>query len=276
MRARIDKRRFGPWAVITGASSGIGKEFARQIAASGVHVALVGRRELLLRTVGAECTQASGVQHRIIPLDLSEPDFLPVLADATRDLDVGLVVSNAGTGNPGEFLKLDRQLLQATLRLSTMAHLDITHHFGAKLAERRRGGLILVGAMGAENGIPCMANDGAAKAYVHSLGEALHYEFKPLGVYVTVLAAGFTNTAVLEKFGLDPKTMPMKPMSVEQCVSEALSGLLKNRSRIVPGRLNRIMNAFVPASFARKMEADMLGKGLASKSAPANARAEAD
>jgi uncharacterized protein len=221
MRPRINKRRFGPWAVITGASSGIGKEFARQIAASGVHVALVGRREPLLRTVGAECTQASGVQHRIIPLDLSEPDFLPVLADATRDLDVGLVVSNAGTGNPGEFLKLDRQLLQATLRLHTMAHLDIAHHFGAKLAERRRGGLILVGAMGAENGVPCMANDGAGKAYVHSLGEALHYEFKPLGVYVTVLAAGVTNTAVLEKFGLDPKTMQMKPMSVEQCVSEA-------------------------------------------------------
>src|SRR6202158_2299056 len=172
MRATLDKNRFGPWALVTGASSGIGKEFAQQIAASGIHVALVGRREPLLRTVGAECTQASGVQHRIIPLDLSEPDFLPVLADATRDLDVGLVVSNAGTGNPGKFLKLDRQLLQVTLRLNTMAHLDITHHFGAKLAERRRGGLILVGAMGAENGIPFIANDGGAKAYVHSLGEA--------------------------------------------------------------------------------------------------------
>jgi short-subunit dehydrogenase len=275
MRVALDGKRFGPWALVTGASSGIGKEFARQIAASGIHVALVGRREALLRTVGAECTQASGVQHRIIPLDLSEPDFLPVLADATRDLDIGLVVSNAGTGSPGKFLKLDRQLLQETLRLSTMAHLDIAHHFGQKLTERRRGGIILAGAMGAENGVPCMANDGAAKAYVHSLGEALHYEFKPQGVYVTVLAAGFTNTAVLEKFGLDPKTMPMKPMSVEQCVSEALSGLLKNRSRIVPGRLNRIMNALVPASLARKMEADLLGKGLASKSAPANARAEA-
>jgi uncharacterized protein len=80
---------------------------------------------------------------------------------------------------------------------------------------------------------------------------------------------------VLEKFGLDPKTMPMKPMSVEQCVSEGLSGLLKNRSRIVPGRLNRIMNALVPASLARKIEADILGKGLARKPAPANARAEA-
>jgi len=274
MRATLDKKRFGPWALVTGASSGIGKEFARQIAASGIHVALVGRREPLLRTVGAECTRASGVQHRIIRLDLSEPDFLPVLADATRDLDIGLVVSNAGTGNPGEFLKHDRQLLHETLRLNTIAHLDITHHFGQKLGERRRGGIILVGALGAENGIPCMANDGGAKAYVHSLGEALHYEFKPLGVYVTVLAAGVTNTAVIDKFGLNPKTMPMKPMSVEQCVSEGLSGLLKNRSRVVPGRLNRIMNALVPASLARKLLADLLGKGLVSKAASANARAE--
>ena len=275
MRATLDKKRFGPWALVTGASSGIGEEFARQIAASGIHIALVGRRESLLRTVGADCTRASGVQHRIIPLDLSEPDFLSVLADATRDLDIGLVVSNAGTGNPGEFLKHDRQLLQATLRLNTVAHLDITHHFGQKLGERRRGGIILVGALGAENGIPCMANDGGAKAYVHSLGEALHYEFKSLGVYVTVLAAGVTNTAVIDKFGLNPKTMPMKPMSVEQCVSEGLSGLRKNRSRVVPGRLNRIMNALVPASLTRKLLADLLGKGLVSKAASANARAEA-
>ena len=275
LKAALDKGQFGPWALVTGASSGIGKEFARQIAASGIHVALVGRREPLLRTVGAECTRTFGVQHRIIPLDLSQPDFLPVLADATRDLDIGLVVSNAGTGNPGEFLKLDRQLLQATLRLNTMAHLDITHHFGQKLGERRRGGIILVGALGAESGIPCMANDGGAKAYVHSLGEALHYEFKPLGVYVTVLAAGVTNTAVIDKFGLNPKTMPMKPMTVEQCVSEGLSGLRKNRSRVVPGRLNRIMNAIVPASLARKLLADLLRKGLASKTASANASAEA-
>ena len=275
MRAALDKKRFGPWALVTGASSGIGKEFARQIAASGINIVLVARREDLLKEVGVEFSKRYGVEHRVVVLDVSREDFIRQLASATDDLDIGLVVSNAGTGNPGEFLKLDRQLLEETLRLNTMSHLDIAHYFGGKLAERRRGGLILVGAMGAENGIPCMANDGGAKAYVHSLGEALHYEFKPLGVYVTVLAAGFTNTAVLEKFGLDPKTMPMKPMSVEQCVSEGLSGLLKNRSRIVPGRLNRIMNALVPASLARKMEADLLGKGLASKSTPANARAEA-
>jgi uncharacterized protein len=267
MRVALDKKRFGPWALVTGASSGIGKEFARQIAASGINLVLVARREDLLKEVGVEFSKRYGVEHRVVVLDVSREDFIGQLASATDNLDIGLVVSNAGTGNSGEFLKLDRQLLQATLRLNTMAHLDITHHFGAKLAERRRGGIILVGAMGAENGVPFMANDGGAKAYVHSLGEALQYEFKPLGVYVTVLAAGFTNTAVLEKFGLDPKSLPMKPMSVEQCVSEGLSGLLKNRSRIVPGRLNRIMNALVPASLARKIEADILGKGLASKSA---------
>src|SRR5712675_1713883 len=105
MRATLDEKRFGPWALVTGASSGIGKEFARQIAASGIHVALVGRRETLLRTVGAECTRASGVQYCIIPLDLSELDFFPVLADATRDLDIGLVVSNAGTGKPRRVLE---------------------------------------------------------------------------------------------------------------------------------------------------------------------------
>ena len=74
---------------------------------------------------------------------------------------------------------------------------------------------------------------------------------------------------MLEKFGLDPKTMPLKPMSVQQCVSESLSGLLKNRSMIIPGRLNRIMNALVPASLARKIEADLIDKGLAIKSASA-------
>jgi hypothetical protein len=93
----------------------------------------------------------------------------------------------------------------------------------------------------------------------------LHYEFKPRGVYVTVVAPPLTNTPVLAKLGFDPRTMPMKPMSVEQCVSEGLSALRENRSRVVPGRMNRIMNALVPASVKRTFTAKMLGKSLANK-----------
>jgi short-subunit dehydrogenase len=146
MRLALDKKRFGPWALVTGASSGIGKEFARQIAASGINVVLVARRESLLDEVGQGLAKGFNVQYRNVVADLSQEGFLDKLAEVTNDLDIGHVVSNAGTGNPGEFLKLDRQLHQTTLRISTMAHLDITHHFGAKLAKRGRGGLMLAGA----------------------------------------------------------------------------------------------------------------------------------
>jgi NAD(P)-dependent dehydrogenase (short-subunit alcohol dehydrogenase family) len=112
MIATLDRKRFGPWALVTGASSGIGKEFARQIAASGINIVLVARREDLLKEVGFEFSMRHSVEHRVVVLDVSREDFIGQLASATDDLDIGLVVSNAGTGNPGQFLKLDRQLLQ--------------------------------------------------------------------------------------------------------------------------------------------------------------------
>ena len=141
MTVALDKKRFGPWALVTGASSGIGKEFAQQIAASGINIVLVARREDLLKEVGVEFSKRYGVEHRVVVLDVSREDFIGQLASATDDLDIGLVVSNAGTGNPGEFLKLDRQLLQATLRLNTMSHLDIAHYFGAEARRAEAGRL---------------------------------------------------------------------------------------------------------------------------------------
>ena len=130
MKVNIGKERFGPWALITGASSGIGREFARQIAAAGINVVLVARRETTLIEVGRSIAKDFNVQYRVIVMDLSQEGFIPKLAEHTKDLDIGLVVSNAGTGNPGEFLELDRQRLEETLRLNTMAHLDIAHHSG--------------------------------------------------------------------------------------------------------------------------------------------------
>jgi uncharacterized protein len=267
MESHVDKQRFGPWALVTGASSGIGREFARQLAASGLNVVLVARRETLLDELGRGIAKNFNVQYRTVVADLSQAGFIGRLAEATSDIDIGLVVSNAGAGNPGEFLKIDREELEKHLLLNTLSHLDIAHYFGQKLAARGRGGLLFVGAMGAGKGVPYMANDGAAKAYLQSLAEGLHVELKPQGVHVTVLPPGPTDTPVIAKLGLTPETMPMRPMRVEQCVSEGLKALRENRSMIIPGRMNRVMNAIVPASLVRTMTAKMLNRTIANRSA---------
>lgn len=250
MLANLDRAQFGPWVVITGASSGIGREFARQIAASGINVVLVARREVMLREAGADFSKVYGVEHRIVVADLAEEGFLSRLALATDDLDIGLVVSNAGTANPGEFLRLDRDELVRLLKLNSLAHMEIAHHFGRGLVQRRRGGIVLCGAMGAIQGVPYMANESGAKSNVQSFGEALHVELSPFGVNVSVLIIGPTQTAIIEKIGFDPATMPMKPMPAEQCVLEGLQALKQNRATHLNGRMNRIMNWFPHSSRA--------------------------
>ena len=140
---RIDKQKFGPWAIVTGASSGIGKEFAQQLAASGLHVVLVARRISTLKELGSRLATEFGVQYRAVAVDLTEEHFLSKLEEATHDLDIGLVVSNAGTWMLGDFVIMDSRALQQSLRLNVKAHLDVAHHFGQYLARRRRGGLLL-------------------------------------------------------------------------------------------------------------------------------------
>jgi uncharacterized protein len=265
MLAKLEKARFGPSAQITGASSGIGREFARQIAASGINVVLVARREALLQEAGAEFSRVYGVEHRIVVADLSEEGFISRIASATGDLDIGLVISNAGTANPGEFLKLDRYELVRLLKLNSLAHMEIAHHLGPALVQRRRGGIVLSGAMGATQGVPYMANESGAKSYVQSFGEALHVELLPLGVSVSVLIIGPTQTAIIDKIGFDPASMPMKPMPAEQCVFEGLEALKRNRSTHLSGRMNRIMNAVIPARLSRGLMRAIMAKALAAR-----------
>jgi NAD(P)-dependent dehydrogenase (short-subunit alcohol dehydrogenase family) len=233
----IDPVRFGPWALVTGASSGIGREFVRQLAAHGLNVALASRRLADLEAVGHEIAEQWGVEHRSIEVDLTKADFLLTIDNATSDLDIGLVISNAGDFARGEFLTIEREHLHAMVRVNVLANLDISHHFGQRLVARKRGGLVLVGAaLAASDGVPFMANPAATKAYVHSLGRALHIELAEQGVTVTVLMPGTTATPALEKLGIDVDKLPTKPMGVEQCVSETLVALNANRATIVPGR----------------------------------------
>lgn len=145
----INKNTFGPWALVTGASSGIGKEFARQLAASGLNLVLVARRLPLLEEVGRTLADEYGIDYRAVGLDLSQEDFLERLEIVTHDLEIGLVVSNAGAAHPGAFLSSDPDGLHQTIRLSVLAHLDLVHHFGGKMVTRKRGGIVLLSGMGA-------------------------------------------------------------------------------------------------------------------------------
>lgn len=260
MKKIIDKVRFGPWAVITGASSGIGKEFAQQLAADGLNLVLVARRLALLNEIGNALAKEFGIQYLAIEADLANENSIEIITKATDGLDIGLLISNAGTGRPGKFLSFEENDLKYILQLNAISHLMLTHYFARRLAKRGKGGVLLTGAMGATDGVPYMANEAGTKGYIQSLGKSLHTEFKEFGLHITVLVTSPTETPVLGKLGFNKDKIPMKPVSASQCVKEALLALRSNRITILPGLKYRIMNALVPGSLARKMTGKIMKK----------------
>jgi short-subunit dehydrogenase len=235
----LDKRRFGPWALVTGASSGIGREFARQLAANGINPILAARRLSILNELGHDLTTRYGVQHRSLPVDLAEPDFLTHIVDATTDLDIGLVVSNAGDMLLGRFLTNTHDALLQELRVNAETHLSLTRHFGQRLATRGRGGILLVSSLAGLQPVPYIANYAATKSYVVTLGEAVHHELAASGVSVTVLVPGATDTPMLTRFGADQTPMRRLIMPVDACVSDGLGALVANRPKRISGAMNR-------------------------------------
>ncbi len=242
----LDKQQFGPWAMVTGASSGIGRAVAAQLAASGINLVLAARRLSILDDVGRDLARSHGIRYRSVRVDLANPDFLNTLIDATNDLDLGLVVSNAGDMNLGEFLAIPHDALLAELRVNTEAHLSLTHHFGQSLARQGRGGILLVSSIAGIQGVPYIANYAATKSYVLTLGEAVHRELSPRGVHVTVLVPGATATAMTTRFGADKTPMGRLMMSADACAAQGLAALAANQAVRISGRANRATVALTP------------------------------
>ncbi|TCB95438.1 SDR family NAD(P)-dependent oxidoreductase [Micromonospora zingiberis] len=259
--ARISADRFGPWAVVTGASSGIGREFARQLAANGLNVVIAARRATALTDLGAEIAQQYGVQHLAVTVDLSESTGPDHLAEATSDLDVGLLVSNAGDLTPGEFLRRELRHSIESLQLNAHSHLVLAHLFGNRLADRGKGGVVLVGAAGAEHGIPWLAAHAAAKAYTNTLGRGLHTEFATHGINLTVLAPGPTHTELQSRRSLPDSV----GMAASDCVSQALKALESGRGMVIPGMLARVMNR-LPAGLNRRLAGQTMATAAAQAS----------
>ena len=187
--------QYGPWALITGASEGTGAEFARQLAARGLNLILVARREGPLADLAAEIGAAHGVACVTAPVDLTRPDAVRQIAEVAGDREVGLVIANAGADTNGaRFLDTDLAHWNALVTMNVSTAMGLAHHFGAAMRERRRGGLILVNSGACYGGLAGISVYSAAKGFVLNLAEALWAEWRHHGVDVLTLVMGRTDT----------------------------------------------------------------------------------
>lgn len=259
-------KRYGPWAIVTGASQGIGEGFARELASRGYHLVLVSRRAEKLADLARSLHHEHGIETRVVGADLSVPGAAESILDAVADLDVGLVISNAGAARMGGFLQNRVEDLAADLHLNALSHMELAHAFGSLLRSRgRSGGLLLVSSTAALQPVALGANYSGAKAFVYNLGESLHREFAEIDVDVTVLLPGPTNTKGLnERTDVAMGKLPMPAMSVQTLVREGLSALHRRKSSHVAGAMNRWSARLMP----RTWMAAMLGTVLRRNTAP--------
>jgi short-subunit dehydrogenase len=190
------RTKYGPWAVVAGASDGTGAAFAEELAGRGINVVLVARRELLLSDVAASLR----TETRVVVLDLSLEKAGAALAAATSDLDVGLFIYNAGS-DPRSMLLLDQPLEdhQALVRRNCLTALHGAYHFGGQMVARGRGGVLLVSSFAGWAGSANVAVYGATKAFDTVLAESLWAEWREQGVDVLALVLGATNTPALQR-----------------------------------------------------------------------------
>ncbi len=257
------KEQIGSWAIVTGASSGIGEEFANQLAANGINLILLARRENLLKELSDKLTGKYGIKVKSLPLDLTDENFIDRIDKHVEGLKVGLLVSNAGGARMGAFTKIPMEDLEMMLRLNTTVHMKLSHWFSNRLIDNnQRGNLMMVSSTTAYQGVPYAANYAAAKAYILNLGEALNFELKDKGVNVTVLVPGPTRTPGLtENKDADMMShLPMKPQEVDKLVNEGLRALLKNKPTQIGGAMNRVMDKVMKTTMSRKGASAFWGK----------------
>jgi len=237
--------RYGSWALITGGSSGMGAEFARQLGAMGFNLILVARRLERMQQLAEQITAEHKVDIKIIQQDLADNDFMQAIIKQTTDLDIGLLINGAGFALTGPLLDNDIEDEQGLLEVNCRAPLLLTHYFANKMRQRNKkqqkktGGVIFLSSIVAFSAVPKWGNYAASKAYNLLLSESLSSELQQEGIAVLALTPGPTATEFQQVAGV----RDFMVMDVEQVVSKALSSLGK-RSLVIPGWLNRYNKGF--------------------------------
>jgi uncharacterized protein len=198
LRAEGMRAKYGPWAVIAGASEGTGAEYARQLAAVGIHCLLVARRTDPLQRLAQELTGTYGVQARVLSVDLSTPDAAQQMKTAMADVEVGLYVSNAGADSTGKhFLDVPLEHSHRLVNLNVRTVIDAVYAFAPPMKARGRGGILLMSSGAALGGQPRVAMYSGTKAFEVNFGESLWVELRNFGVDVLSVAAPAMDTPVL-------------------------------------------------------------------------------
>jgi uncharacterized protein len=233
----------GQAVLVTGASSGIGAELARQLAALGHDLVLVARRAERLEALAAEVTEAHGIDALAVPADLSDPQERRRLIEAVRGSEkfIAGLCNNAGFGSYGRLVELDLAREAAMVQLNVAAPHELTLAFMPAMIERRAGAILNVASLAAFQPVPGMATYAATKAFVQSFSEALHAELAGSGVSCTVLCPGPVPTEFGEVAGVDEGLMNIRGISVspEDVARAAIDGLDRGKRVVVPGAATR-------------------------------------
>jgi uncharacterized protein len=232
--------RYGPWAFVAGASEGIGAAYARRIAADGVNVVISSRRREVLEALADEIRADTAAEVRVAPLDLTSPALVDELERAVADLEIGLLVYNAGAEiGFGRFAERPLGDALHLVDLSCRGPIILTHHLGGAMVARGRGGIILMTSMAAGAGAAYNATYGATKAFGRHLAEALWVEFGQSGVDVVAVVAGLTDTPAMRGLGMElTDDVPM--MTSDEVAAEGLAALGQG-PMWVTGELNRAL-----------------------------------
>lgn len=224
------RERYGEWALVTGASSGIGREFARALAHEGVSVVLTARRADRLAALATELEASDAVRTRSIALDLGASGAAERLAAAVADLEIGILVNNAGFGSIGPFGEQDPARVREMVELSCAAPAILTRLLLPAMQARGRGAIVIVGSVAGMLPMPLHALYSASKAFDNVLGEALHEELRGSGIDVLALEPGSTETEFQQQAGEKAHAGE----TAQEVVHKAL-GALGREPALVPG-----------------------------------------
>lgn len=231
--------RYGPWAVVLGASEGLGEAFAHGVAARGVNVVVVARRSEPVHGVADAITRAHGVQARALTLDLASAGFLERLAETTGTLEVGLAVYNAAASYVGEFEDQPLGSMRSIVDVNCWGPLSVCGHFGPRMVRAHRGGVILMSSGAGLAGSPYNAAYAASKAFDLVLGESLWAEWRKVGVDVmSVIGPAIDTPTFRASMPPDALAAMPPPMAPAVVVEEVLDALGSTPS-FVPGTANR-------------------------------------